>query len=472
MERMKASHPVLPLTVNPRPSTFNLEPSTLELKGFRVPGDLRKISLLAVILLVLLRISIGWHLMYEGLWKLSTLKTSNPWSAEGYLKNATGPLRSTFRAMTGDPNDLNWLNHDHMTARWNDWRERFVAHYPGTDQPSSVSKQPVQDRLARLMDGQDSFAAPLEALPPGFDLASVGGVHKKAIRFDEKAKRLIVDGKLHLLPVERDRLIDAAEKAMPEEKDRQAPFDDFIKAVKEVAKSSSRLSFLERLTALLKQDPERVGVMLKASSGGKGGGEEGEGGADSAAKQQPVVIGDVDKYKNYLAFYEQQYSKAKTKSDWNHLEKQWIEIQQLRRDLVGPVQALEQELFAAAEELLSVEQLAAGPVPSASSPIRSINLRTMWGLTIFGLLLMLGLFTRLSALGGAALLSLFYLAMPPWPGVQEIPSIDHNLYVNKVFVEMLALLAIAALPSGKWFGLDAAISVLFMRRPKDESNKK
>jgi len=437
-----------------------------------VSGDLRKISLLAVVLLVLLRISIGWHLMYEGLWKLSTLKTSTPWSAEGYLKNATGPMRGTFREMTGDPNDLKWLDHGHMTAKWDGWRERFLAHYPAVDQPNSVSKQPVQDRLNRLMDGQDAFAAALESLPPDFDLANVGGVSKKAIKFDAKAKRLIVDGKLHLLPIERDRLVDAAEKAKPEDKAAQAPFDDFIKAVKEVAKLSSRLSFHERLTALLKQDPERVGVMLKANAGGKGGDDGDASAGDSASKQTPVVIGDVDKYKNYLAFYEQQYAKAKTKSDWDHLGKQWIEVQQLRRDLVGPVQALEQELFTSAEELLSVEQLATGPVAPAASPIRGINLRTMWGLTIFGLLLMLGLFTRLSALGGAALLTLFYLAMPPWPGVQEIPSIEHNLFVNKIFVEMVALLAIAAMPSGKWFGLDAAVSVLFTRRPKNESEKK
>ena len=447
-------------------------------------GDLRKISLLAVVLLVLLRISIGWHLMYEGLWKLSTLKTSTPWSAEGYLKNATGPMRGTFREMTGDPNDLKWLDHGHMTAKWDDWRERFLAHYPGTDQPNSVSKQPVQDRLARRMDGPDSFSVLLEALPPGFDLANVSGVNKKAIRFDEKAKRLIVDGKLHLLPGERDRLVDAAEKAKPADKESQAPFDDFIKAVKGVkwgegiedvkgvAELASELSFHERLTAMLQLDPDRVGVVLKANSGGISGGEVADAGAaGSASKQQTVVIGDVDKYKNYLAFYEQQYKKAKTKSDWDHLEKQWIEIQQLRRDLVGPIQALEQELLTSAEKLLSVEQLAAGPVPLAASPIRSINLRTMWGLTIFGLLLMLGLFTRLSALGGAALLTLFYLAMPPWPGVQEIPSIEHNLYVNKIFVEMVALLAIAAMPSGKWFGLDAAVSVLFTRRPKNDPKK-
>ena len=63
---------------------------------------------------------------------------------------------------------------------------------------------------------------------------------------------------------------------------------------------------------------------------------------------------------------------------------------------------------------------------------------------------------------------MFYMAMPPWPGVQELPSIEHNLIVNKVLVEMLALLAIAALPSGKWFGVDAIVSVLIHRRGKNE----
>jgi hypothetical protein len=60
------------------------------------------------------------------------------------------------------------------------------------------------------------------------------------------------------------------------------------------------------------------------------------------------------------------------------------------------------------------------------------------------------------------------MAMPPWPGVQEIPSIEHNLIVNKVLVEALALLAIATMPTGKWFGLDAAVSALLNRRSKQD----
>jgi uncharacterized membrane protein YphA (DoxX/SURF4 family) len=419
-----------------------------------VSGDLRKISLLAVVLLVLLRVSIGWHLMYEGLWKLSTLKTSTPWSAEGYLKNSTGPMRSTFRAMTGDPNDLKWLDYDYMTSKWNAWRERFTAHFALDNNQRA--------RLNQMLDGAKDYTAALEALPPGIDAENMAGVSSKVIKFDAKAKRLVVDGKRHLTPVERDRLIDTANELKESQKDQAAAYDAFLKAVNDVYSRSARLSFTERLAATLKGDPERVGVTLQDAS--TAGNEE----KGDAASGTVVQVGEIDYYKELIKRFDANYAKASTKSEWDHVEKQWKDLQDLRRKLVSPVQALDQELMTSAEELLTTDQLALGPAPEPWTPVRKINWRTMWGLTIFGLLLILGLCTRLSALGGAALLTLFYLAMPPWPGVQEIPSIEHNLFVNKVFVEMLALLAIAALPSGKWFGLDAAVSALLQRRPKVE----
>jgi len=46
-------------------------------------------------LLVLLRFTIGWHLFYQGLGKLQ----SPHWSAEGYLRAATGPLAALFQKM-------------------------------------------------------------------------------------------------------------------------------------------------------------------------------------------------------------------------------------------------------------------------------------------------------------------------------------------------------------------------------------
>ena len=409
-------------------------------------SDLRKISWLAVALLVVLRISIGWHLFYEGLWKLGTQKTATPWTAEGYLNYSPGPLRTTFRKMTGDENDLKWLDYDTMSAKWDTWRDRFVKHY-----------KVEQNKVDRLLDGPEAgFKVALSELPAGFDFEEAvkgAGVAKGAIKYDEKNKQLVVDGKLHLLPSEQAKLLEAINNAKAKS-DQEASFQNLLKALSTVSKQSSRLSYRERLAAMLKGDPERVGIVQKAKK---------EGDPD-----QVVVVGEVKYYQDLIARYEANYAKAKTKFEWDHLERQWWDLQKTRRTLVGPVQSLEKDLYDEASKLLSPEQLAAGPVPAAVTEMSQINSRTMWSLTIFGLLLILGLFTRLSALGASGLLLLFYLAMPPWPGVQEIPSVEHNLFVNKIFVELMALLAIAAMPSGKWFGLDAAVSALLNRRKKPE----
>ena len=397
-----------------------------------------------MILLVVLRVSIGWHLMYEGLWKLSTQKTSNPWSAEGYLKNSTGPMRPVFRAMTGDPDDEKWLDPDLMAQKWQAWRDRFVAHYQ--------LDEDQLEKFNRMMDGAESFESPLASLPPGLDLAKVAGVNKEAIRFDADSELLIVDGKKHLLPTERDRLVAAATTIAESNPKAKRTCDQFIAAVNRVYKLSALLAINEELEALLKQDPDRVGVMYEVTEGG--------------TEQIPVVVGEAQYYKELVKRFRTNYAKARTKFEWDHIDRQWTELQSKRREVVGPVQALEKKMLTDADELLTEKQLSAGPVPEPVTQMHRINWRTMWGLTIIGLLLMLGLFTRVSALGGAALLTLFYLAMPPWPGAQELPSIEHNLFVNKIFVEMVALLAIAALPSGKWFGVDAIIALLFRRKPK------
>lgn len=410
-----------------------------------MPGDERKISRLACCFLVLLRLAIGWHLLYEGLWKLNTQRTSTPWSAEGYLRNATGPFRDYFRNLTGDPDDLAWLDYDQMAAKWDDWQARFVAHYPGSQDGEGRS---VAAQLDRLVNGVKEFSVPLEALPPDVDL----GRWKNYIRFDAGKKRLIVDGKLHLLSSERDDILALAlpiENPTEEQKPLAEQIERFRKAVNDLYASQSRLSFKERLAALLKGDPERVGVLQKQG--------------EAVVEQR---MGDIDHYKALIARYEANLRQAKTAFQWDHLQRQWGELQQLRRQLVGPVQALEAELKAAATELLSEAQLAAGPVPEPMTQLQLVNLQTMWGLVVIGGLLVFGLFTRLAAVAGAGLLTMFYLAAPPWPGTPPEVGIEHNFIVNKVLIEVLALLAFASLPTGRWFGVDALFVALFRRRGK------
>jgi thiosulfate dehydrogenase (quinone) large subunit len=90
---------------------------------------------------------------------------------------------------------------------------------------------------------------------------------------------------------------------------------------------------------------------------------------------------------------------------------------------------------------------------------------TMWGLTLVGAFLILGLFTRLASLAGIAFILLFYLATPPFVGYfYSIPSEGSYLIVNKNLVELAALVVILVTGSGRFAGLDRILHGLFVRR--------
>ena len=80
--------------------------------------------------LVLLRISIGWHFLYEGLEKIeSTHKGSKPFSAEPYLRASTGPLGTYFRNLVPDVNSLAMLDPVRLKADWAAEVKRIADHY-------------------------------------------------------------------------------------------------------------------------------------------------------------------------------------------------------------------------------------------------------------------------------------------------------------------------------------------------------
>ena len=98
--------------------------------------------------------------------------------------------------------------------------------------------------------------------------------------------------------------------------------------------------------------------------------------------------------------------------------------------------------------------------------IANADLITMWGLTIVGVCLILGLFTRLASLAGIGFILLFYLAAPPLIGyVYAIPSEGSYLIVNKNLVELSALVVILVTRSGRFAGLDRILHVVTRRRP-------
>ena len=435
-------------------------------------NDLKQVSVVAVVLIVVLRLSIGWQLLYEGLWKYDSLDSATPWTAEGYLKAAQGPFRDRFRAMTGDPDDLSWLDHEQMTQRWTNWRGRFGAHY-------QLDEEQLKE-LAKLIDapaGPTTVA--LAVLPTSVNPAKfpLDATKKPVISYDAAKKQLVVPGQL--LPAEVTALkgmvnvLDLGEKTFgvrgeagepARVNDALTPPDpvdlSFFKAILDLDKRANALTYSQRLTSLLKADPDRVGVEWRSTP--KPELVMGTAVVDSEADHN-VRYGEIQVYKDLIQEYETALAKAKVDYQLEHASRIGTKLATQRTLVVGPVKALDAQLQEAAKKLLKPNQYALGAIPLENTPARRASDQAMWALLIFGTLLMIGLATRPAAVGAAVLLMSFYLVVPPWPGVIQPPGPEHSLIINKNTIEAVALLAIAALPTGSWFGLDGIIRKLFKR---------
>ncbi len=93
-----------------------------------------------------------------------------------------------------------------------------------------------------------------------------------------------------------------------------------------------------------------------------------------------------------------------------------------------------------------------------------VNQLNMWGLTLIGLGLILGCFTRLASASGMLVVLLFYLCNPPFIGYfYSIPTEGSYLIVNKNLVELAALAVIFVTGSGRAAGLDRIIHGLIAK---------
>ena len=453
--------------------------------------DARRIASIACFMLVTLRLMIGWQLLYEGFWKIKTLKSATPWTAAGYLRNAQGPLRDQFRQLAGDPDDLSWIDAKPIDPKkegnartywvpgverkWDAWHKKFVKHY------DLDPKQ--QGRLQRMVNGAKTFEADLAVLPKSVDLEPL----KSVISYSPERKRLVVDGKRHLIPDHRNKLekaidsdldgipnsadasgsaegadndhdkdgiIDEADVDATEGKDENGngiddthvadQESDYLAALKIVFKrSKDGMSYKEKLRATVAGNPEWNDL-------------------ESAQR-----VGEISKYKTMLAEYEEDLKEATRTGGlypfhdksfrFDHLQHTWGKIQTKRAELVGPVKALDAELKSKAQAMLRIDQIQKGSVGKTWTPLEISDMLTILGLTILGAMLILGFWTRFAAFMAAIMLFMFYAAIPPWPGVPAAPGPEHAFIVNKNFIEVIALLAIATLPTGRWWGVDGIL---------------
>jgi len=107
-----------------------------------------------------------------------------------------------------------------------------------------------------------------------------------------------------------------------------------------------------------------------------------------------------------------------------------------------------------------------GWILSNPGVLNAVDFLNTWGLIAIGLGLMLGLFTRTSAIAGAILLLVYYLNNPPLIGLEySVPPEGSYLIVSKTLIESMALVVLAIFPSGYFAGLDILVD-RFMNRNK------
>jgi len=90
-----------------------------------------------------------------------------------------------------------------------------------------------------------------------------------------------------------------------------------------------------------------------------------------------------------------------------------------------------------------------------------VDFLNIWGLIFIGLGLMFGALTRTASVAGMLLLALYYLANPPFIGMDFGVLTEGNyLVVDKNIVELFALSVVAIFPTGSFIGIDRYIAYM------------
>jgi uncharacterized membrane protein YphA (DoxX/SURF4 family) len=148
--RLHATRACPPTCLSPDPS----------LEKFLVPSRF-SISTATVVMLVLLRLNIGWHFFSEGVKHYADPQ----WTSEPVLRNAKGPLAPVYQAYLPDVHGFErhlhadtkqtpehavtaWL--DQIQTDWHEYEQQFAAHYDLSASQRKQAERIVQQYQAKV----------------------------------------------------------------------------------------------------------------------------------------------------------------------------------------------------------------------------------------------------------------------------------------------------------------------------------
>ncbi|EAQ77620.1 TQO small subunit DoxD [Blastopirellula marina] len=107
--------------------------------------------MLTIVIIVALRLVIGWHFFMEGSKKIK----SGDFSSAGFLRNAKGPLAGYFRNLNNDPDGKLRLDRDRVLQYWNFYRDQADTQF-GLD---AAGKKKTQKTYSIYVNRIDSYMA-------------------------------------------------------------------------------------------------------------------------------------------------------------------------------------------------------------------------------------------------------------------------------------------------------------------------
>jgi len=475
-----------------------------------------KLGTAAVVILVLLRLSLGCHFFYEGVWKC----THPEFSAAPYLRMAKGPAAPLFHAMLPDIDGCERLKTEQLVsvrtilAAWQTIRDQSQTRYEAKleDRHRKALGLGKEDLLPK--EAQQEIDTAVEEFRTQSDvilwqyqdaLVEYVGEQEEAILeyFTPSADATGEEGKMQALPeavktwvskiaqIEQTyfgalrelagddpdrkdavgRTLGATEPLVPRIQEGMLLGDIVRKAddvVKEnnlhnlkgtvflsVFEGSKGTAYLDAIDALPLAVEKKYGID-----------DDQKHAVDRLRRRYLNAVSSYleDKSEEIVAYFgslERHRNRQNAGTNGAIHEKE--RIYQEQRDLRAEVDAwltdldgLDAEYRGAVWEVLSEGQKDMGRLPKSWTREDWLNFLVTASLTAIGLCLLLGLFTRPAALGGACFMLFIVLTQPNWPGIYPAatPAEGHALLIDKNFIEMLALLVMATTAAGRWAGLD------------------
>jgi uncharacterized membrane protein YphA (DoxX/SURF4 family) len=399
------------------------------------------------VFLVALRLAVGWHFLYEGLWKVDSETGTASYDTSWYiLQTSVARLRDYYQGERAGG-----LNAD--LARADAWYDEIVKAF------KARNKALADDQKARLAELRDKvkLAAAARRLPVvDFDWIYVR---------DEALKQPA--------PPEPEGFT-----SLPYLQASAGPFRPLFRGMVNDIDGVERLTLDAAQTSLDTRCREIVEHYQSA-------------GHPFTAEQQARLVAVLDTLKTEIAttlgdpafryrLADYRVMRRRAEADTarvtapfarERLDADRAKMDAIATELLAFVNEPLSELAVQSQAIATVEQLGAGPLPRPAGPARWVDRGIKFSLMAIGSCLLLGLLTPFAAAAGAMQLAVFYLASPPWPGLPAAAVGGHFLYVDRNLIELLAAGVIATTGTGKWAGVDAYLSMWKFRRRLTDAGK-